>query len=379
MDILDKLKNREETYLPIKRTKAVEEPRFSLYDAYQSKRRFERFARFFMEAFDEIDSKDYYKSALKKSELGCEVYLKLDSQLKVAHSVKARGGFNEVMSKVEEVLTQKGVMENLDTLSLDDIRRIMSEYTIEVSSTGNLGLSIGLCAKAFGFKAKVHMSRDAKEWKKKLLREAGAEVVEYESDYTYAVKMGRLSASKNPMSYFVDDEMSEKLFLGYAASIFEVADEVSLSAMHISREEPLHVFLPCGVGGAPGGIAFALRSFFKDMVRIYFVEPTEYPCMLYSYVSGEAKSVNEIGLGGISVADGLACSAPSKLVFPMLDALVDGFFTFNDESILLAKKRIYDMDHEVVEPSSAAALLAYEKLSKPKNSILWMTGSNVDK
>lgn len=379
MDILDKLKNREETYLPIKRTKAVEEFGFSLYDAYQSKRRFERFARFFMEAFDEIDSKDYYKSALKKSELGYEVYLKLDSQLKVAHSVKARGGFNEVMSKVEEVLTQKSMMEDFDTLSLGDIRRIMSEYTIEVSSTGNLGLSIGLCAKAFGFKAKVHMSRDAKEWKKKLLREAGAEVVEYESDYTYAVKMGRLSTSKNPMSYFVDDEMSEKLFLGYAASIFEVADEVSLSAMHISREEPLHVFLPCGVGGAPGGIAFALRSFFKDMVRIYFVEPTEYPCMLYSYVSGEAKSVNEIGLGGITIADGLACSAPSKLVFPMLDALVDGFFTFSDESILLAKKRIYDTDHEVVEPSSASALLAYEKLSKPKNSILWMTGSNVDK
>lgn len=378
MDILDKLKNREEIYLPIERNKKMD-MRFTLYDAFLTKKRFERFAPLFMEAFEEIDGPCYYKSDLYKSKLGDELYLKLDSELKVAHSVKARGGFNEVMVKVEDVLKENNMLGKFNELSLDDIRKLMAAYTIEVSSTGNLGLSIGLCAKAFGFKAKVHMSRDAKDWKKKLLREAGAEVIEYDHDYTYAVKMGRLSAEKNPMSYFVDDEMSEKLFLGYAASIFEVAEQAQASGMSLSIDEPLHVFLPCGVGGAPGGIAFALRSFFKDSVRIYFVEPVEYPCMLYSYVQGEVASVNEIGLGGKTIADGLACSAPSKLVFPMLDSLVDGFFTFNDESILRAKKDIEALDGKIVEASSAAALLAYEKLNIPKNSILWITGSNVDK
>lgn len=378
MDILDKLKNREEIFYSIARNKNMD-LRFTLYDAFLTKKRFERFAPLFMEAFEEIDDPDYYKSDLYKSKLGDELYLKLDSELKVAHSVKARGGFNEVMVKVEDVLKENNMLGKFDELSLDYIRKIMAAYTIEVSSTGNLGLSIGLCAKAFGFKAKVHMSRDAKDWKKKLLREAGAEVIEYDHDYTYAVEMGRASAEQNEMSYFVDDEMSEKLFLGYAASIFEVAEEVEASGMHISTDEPLHIFLPCGVGGAPGGIAFALRSFFKESVRIYFVEPVEYPCMLYSFVHGEAASVNDIGLGGKTIADGLACSAPSKLVFPMLDSLVDGFFTFNDESILRAKKDIEAIDEKVVEASSAAALLAYEKLNRPKNSILWITGSNVDK
>lgn len=378
MDILDKLKNREEVYYPIERNRNMD-VRFTLYDAFLAKKRFERFAPFFMEAFEEIDEQCYYKSDLYKSKLGDELYLKLDSELKVAHSVKARGGFNEVMVKVEDVLKENNMLDKFDDLSLDNIRKIMAAHTIEVSSTGNLGLSIGLCAKAFGFKAKVHMSRDAKDWKKKLLREAGAEVIEYDHDYTYAVKMGRLSAEQNLMSYFVDDEMSEKLFLGYAAAIFEVAEQVASSGMSPSDDEPLHVFLPCGVGGAPGGIAFALRSFFKDSVRIYFVEPVEYPCMLYSYVNGGAASVNDIGLGGKTIADGLACSAPSKLVFPMLDSLIDGFFTFNDESILRAKKDIEALDEKVVEASSAAALLAYEKLNRPKNSILWITGSNVDK
>ena len=165
MDILDKLKNREEIYYPIERNRNMD-VRFTLYDAFLAKKRFERFAPLFMEAFEEIDGPCYYKSDLYKSKLGAALYLKLDSELKVAHSVKARGGFNEVMVKVEDVLKENNMLDKFDDLSLDDIRKIMAAYTIEVSSTGNLGLSIGLCAKAFGFKAKVHMSRDAKEWKK---------------------------------------------------------------------------------------------------------------------------------------------------------------------------------------------------------------------
>lgn len=378
MDILEDLRNKKEIYYPIERKRDIE-IKFSLYDAYKTKMRFERFAPLFIEAFDEIDSDDYYKSELKKSTLADELYLKLDSHLRVAKSVKARGGFNEVMTCIEALLKENGRFNDYEKLKLDDIKDIMNRYTIEVSSTGNLGLSIGLCAKAFGFKAKVHMSQDAKEWKKDLLRKAGAEVVEYDSDYTYAVAKGRESAMKNPKSYFVDDEMSENLFLGYASSIFELVEQIRDTKMIITKDEPLHVFLPCGVGGAPGGIAFALREFFKDYVRIYFVEPSEYPCMLYSYIKGEASSVNEFGLGGETLADGLACAMPSKLVFPMLDYLIDGFMTFNDASIVETKKKIYEADHEIVEASSAISLNAYQKLGMPKNSILWITGSNVDK
>ena len=142
MDILDKLKNREEIFYPIARNKNMD-LRFTLYDAFLTKKRFERFAPLFMEAFEEIDDPDYYKSDLYKSKLGDELYLKLDSELKVAHSVKARGGFNEVMVKVEDVLKENNMLDKFDELSLDDIRKIMTAYTIEVSSTGNLGISIG--------------------------------------------------------------------------------------------------------------------------------------------------------------------------------------------------------------------------------------------
>ena len=289
------------------------------------------------------------------------LFLKKDNELPIAGSVKARGGIYEILKYTEDLAVAHGLLSPCDSyakLCEPACRQFFSQYTIQVGSTGNLGLSIGRIRSALGFHTVVHMSEDAKEWKKQLLRSHGVTVKEYNGSYTMAVEEGRRKAAESKWNYFVDDESSRTLFLGYAVAAHRLKKQLEDLQIVVDAAHPLFLYLPCGVGGAPGGITFGAKQLWGDYVHCFFVEPTQAPCMLLGLMTGRHNqvSVQDIGLSGKTCADGLAVGTPSSFVGRFIAPMVSGCVTVEDRKLFDYLRDVLDTEGTFLEPSAAAGV-----------------------
>ena len=403
METLEKLKNMEEflwinpNYIEYR--EALNRMPISLAEVEDAEKRLTRFAPYIKQQFPDsqdgiIESPISDISNMKnwmeneyKIEIPGELFLKRDDLLPIAGSIKARGGIYEVLKHAETIAIENGLLHIEDDYKVLAEKRfieLFKQYTIQVGSTGNLGLSIGIISAKIGFKVIVHMSSDAKQWKKEMLRSKGVQVIEYEDDYSKAVEQGRKSSDTDPNSHFIDDENSKDLFLGYAVGGIRLKSQLDKMNINIDKDHPLVVYLPCGVGGGPGAVAYGLKLIFGDLVDCYFAEPTHSPCMLLGLSTGKHDkiSVEDIGLDNKTEADGLAVGRPSSFVGGLMDYLLKGEFTIKDEKLYMYLKALYKSENIFVEPSALAGFngpIFTKDLYKDKEPVqlLWATGGSL--
>lgn len=386
----------------------------SISDMKEAEERLNRFAPYIEAAFPETrESKGIIESPLReinnmkilmeKSGYGSikgKLLLKCDSHLPISGSIKARGGIYEVLKHAEDLALAEGMLSydsDYSILKEERFQKFFSKYKIAVGSTGNLGLSIGITSAALGFKVFVHMSSDARQWKKDLLRRKGVTVIEYESDYSKAVEEGRRQSSLDPLSYFVDDENSQNLFLGYSVAALRLEKQLKDMEIEVDEEHPLFVYLPCGVGGGPGGVTFGLKTIFGPNVHCFFAEPTHSPCMLVGMMTGLHNKicVQDLGIDNITEADGLAVGRPSGFVGKIMEKLLSGIFTIEDNKLYKFLSMLADTENIFIEPSAAAGftgpswlmsttegrdyLESMNLLTKMDNAahIVWATGGSM--
>jgi D-serine dehydratase len=380
----------------VARANAADPLRFPRAGMHAARDRFTRFAPLLAQLFPELaESRGQIESALlpvpalqKALDLPDSqgrLWVKADHSLPVAGSIKARGGFHEVLEVAEQLALKNGLLQtgsDYRALAGTDARALFAGHQIAVGSTGNLGMAIGVLAAALGFRSVVHMSTEAKEWKKQRLRQRGVDVIEHAGDYEQAVASGRTLALADPLCHFVDDERSLSLFMGYSAAALHLQDQLQAQGVPVDAQHPLIVYLPCGVGGAPAGIAWGLHQLFGENVHCFFAEPVQSPCFLVHMLApeGSRACIYDFGLTNQTEADGLAVPRASQLAADVMRERLAGVFTVEDQTLFDHLALAMATEGLRMEPSAAAGFsgpghLRGSALACPGAShVVWTTG-----
>lgn len=355
---------------------AKTDAKFSYADIKDAEDRLERFAPFIEKKFPETaNTRGIIESGISeiskfKKELEAtydvtidgSLMLKRDDTLPIAGTIKARGAIYEVLKHAETLALEEGLLEskdvNYEIFASEAFTKFFSDYNITVGTTGNLGISVGIMGAALGFEVIVHMSIEAKQWKKDLLRSHGVNVIEHNTNFTKAVENGRKQSNENPKSYFVDDEHSVDLFLGYTVAGNRLKQQLDEKGILVDADHPLFVYLPCGIGGSPGGITFGLKHVYGDNVHCFFAEPAHMPSMLLGLETNEFDQVSiyDFDIDGKTGMDGLAVPRTSGFVSQLMSRFFDGGYTLQEKEAKSLLTKLIDIENIPLEPAALAGV-----------------------
>ena len=271
---------------------------------------------------------------------GVELYFKCEN-LQRSGSFKIRGAVNAVFS-----LGEKEANNGVVTVS-----------------SGNHGTALSLAAKIRGINATVVLPKNALPYKRNLIENLGAKIVECEAHVESREKT-LLKVQKATGATVIHPYNDYRIMSGQGTVALELLEEVPDLDM---------VLVPVGGGGLISGVAVAVSEI-APIINVVGVEPALADDARQSFEERKLIPSNYPD----TVADGLRTSLGTK-TFPIILKYVKKIITAPEEKILPIMNVMTENLKDNIEPSSAvplAALMEKKHMFKEKKVGIIISGGN---
>lgn len=272
---------------------------------------------------------------------GAEVFLKLEN-LQYTASFKDRGALVKLLS----------------------LPREQRAAGVVAASAGNHAQGVAYHAERLGIPATIVMPVHTPFIKVVRTRDFGAKVVLHGEGVAEAARHAQELTAAHGYT-FVHPYDDPRIIAGQGTVALEMlADRPELDCLVV----------PVGGGGLIAGCAIAAKALKPD-IRIYGVEAALYPSML------RALRKEDPGIGGPTIAEGIAVKDPGSLTLPVVERLVDDILLVDEPALERGVQLLLEIEKTVAEGAAAAALaavLAHPEIFAGRRAGLIVSGGNID-
>ena len=264
--------------------------------------------------------------------------------------------------------------------AVEKVSKGNNEIVISTATAGNHGRSVAWGSKKLGLKCKIFISEYVSEFRAKIMRSFGADVIRVKGNYDASLKECIKESKQNNWQIvqdvaWQDYKLVPKLTMaGYSVMMKEISEQ-------INNEQISHVILQAGVGGMAAAMVAGIARYLDNVPKIIVVEPDGAACVLESIKAGELK---KISIKKESLMGGMSCDEVSLVPWEILKNSVSYCITVWDDYISKTVKFLANCkfsDEKIVGGEcSTPGIISLTGLcndSKIKNEINLNENSNV--
>ena len=207
---------------------------------------------------------------------------------------------------------------------------------ISTATAGNHGRSVAWGSKKLGLKCKIFISEYVSEFRAKVMKSFGADVIRVKGNYDNSLKECIKQSHQNNWQIvqdvaWQDYKLVPKLTMaGYSVMMKEISEQ-------IDSQQISHVILQAGVGGMAAAMIAGIARYLDNVPKIIVVEPENAACVLESIKVGKIK---KISIKKESLMGGMSCDEVSLTPWEILKSSVNHCVTISDDYIAKTVKSL---------------------------------------